>query len=209
MLKEWKNPRKYDKITVPANSKPELLFVKKKENIKMIQKRIPEKEIEELYERFQTPPHVIAHCREVTRVAYLIAEKLNQSGIYNLDLDLVRGAGLTHDVARTSDEHWNVGADALQGMGYEDEAKIVRQHMFHQFNPLDELNELDMICFGDRLVKEHDYVGIDMRFQYIMDKAKNRPGAVEQLQLRREEMRLLLSHIEKEIGISIDALCKK
>lgn len=207
MLKEWKNPRKYDKITVPANSKPELLFVK--ENIKMIQKRIPEKEIEELYERFQTPPHVIAHCREVTRVAYLIAEKMNRSGLSNLDLDLVRSAGLTHDVARTSDEHWNVGADALLGMGYEDEAKIVRQHMFHQFNQLDELNELDMICFGDRLVKEHDYVGIDKRFQYIMDKAKDRPGAVEQLLVRREEMRELLNHIEKEIGISIDALCKK
>ena len=117
--------------------------------------RLSEKEAERLYEKYQTPAHVIAHCREVTRVACGIAEQLNKHG-YHLDLDLIRGAGLAHDVARTSEEHWNVGAEILRELGYDDEANIVQQHMSYQFKPVDRLTETDMVCFGDRLVKEHD-----------------------------------------------------
>jgi len=170
--------------------------------------RISETEVKKLYEKFQTPAHVIAHCREVTRVACGIAEQLNLHG-YHLDTELVRGAGLAHDVARTSDEHWNVGADALRELGYDDEAEIVRHHMFYQFNPLQQLTETDMVCLGDRLVKEHDYVGVDERFQYIMDKAPDRPGVHERLIQRREEMRHLLNQIEEIIGVTMDALFKQ
>ena len=170
--------------------------------------RISENEIQQLYETYQTPEHVIAHCREVTRVAYGIAEQLNRHG-YHLDLELIRGAGLAHDVARTSDEHWNVGAEILLGLGYADEAEIVRNHMFYKFNPVDRLCENDMVCFGDRLVKEHDYVGVDERFAYIMAKAKDKPGAQERLIERREEMRSLLNQIEEIIGVTMDALFKQ
>ena len=65
-----------------------------------------------------------------------------------------------------------------------------------------------MVCLGDRLVKEHDYVGVDERFQYIMDKAPDRPDVQERLTRRREEMRSLLNQIEDMIGISMDALFK-
>ena len=170
--------------------------------------RLSEKEAERLYEKYQTPAHVIAHCREVTRVACGIAEQLNKHG-YHLDLDLIRGAGLAHDVARTSEEHWNVGAEILRELGYDDEANIVQQHMSYQFKPVDRLTETDMVCFGDRLVKEHDYVGVDERFRYIMDKAPKRPGIREHLIERREEMRSLLNQIENIIGVSMDALFKQ
>ena len=170
--------------------------------------RLSEKEAERLYEKYQTPAHVIAHCREVTRVACGIAEQLNKHG-YHLDLDLIRGAGLAHDVARTSEEHWNVGAEILRELGYDDEANIVQQHMSYQFKPVDRLTETDMVCFGDRLVKEHDYVGVDERFRYILDKAPKRPGIREHLIERREEMRSLLNQIENIIGVSMDALFKQ
>ena len=169
--------------------------------------RICLKDAERLYERCQTPPHVIAHCREVTRVACGIAEQLNLHG-YHLDVELVRGSGLVHDMARTCEEHWNVGARILRELGYEEEADIVEHHMFYQFNSLDRLTETDMVCLGDRLVKEHDYVGVDERFQYIMDKAPDRPDVQERLTRRREEMRSLLNQIEDMIGISMDALFK-
>lgn len=169
-------------------------------------KRISSHEIAQLYESFHTPEHVILHCREVTRVAVGLAEKLNEKGGYSLDVELIRGAGLAHDVARTQEEHWNAGAEILREKGYEDEAEIVRNHMFYSFNPVDRLNETDMVCLGDRLVKEHDYVGVDERFQYIMDKAPDRPGVREHLIERREEMRALLQQIESIIGITADEL---
>lgn len=170
-------------------------------------KRISTKEIEALYSQFHTPPHVIGHCRAVTEVALSIAEALNEHG-YHLDLELIRGAGLVHDVARTFDEHWNVGADALEALGYEDEAAIVREHMFYQFNPVDKLNETDMVCLGDRLVKEDHYVGVDERFQYIMDKAPKEKKIHDRLISKREEMRSLLKIVETIIGTSIDERLK-
>jgi len=162
-------------------------------------------EIEQLYVECSTPAHVILHCREVTKVAYGLAERLNRCG-YHMDLELIRGAGLAHDIARTCEEHWNVGADILLGKGYPQEADIVRHHMFYQFNPVDRLTETDMVCLGDRLVKEHTYVGVDERFQYIMDKAPDRPDIHARLIERREEMRHLLSQIEDKIGVTADAL---
>ena len=76
-------------------------------------RRISEDEVKKLYEEYSTPEHVRAHCRAVTDTAVKLAEALNKQG-YSLDLDLIRGAGLSHDVARTSEEHWKVGADALE-----------------------------------------------------------------------------------------------
>lgn len=170
--------------------------------------RISENEVHKLYEEYQTPAHVIAHCREVTRVACGIAEQLNRHG-YHLDVELIRGAGLAHDMARTSDEHWKVGAEILRGLGYEDEAEIVQHHMFYQFNPVEALNETDMVCLGDRLVKEHDYVGVDERFDYIIEKAPKRHGVKAHLIECREEMRHLLNQIEDIIGVTMDALFKQ
>lgn len=163
-------------------------------------------QVNHFYDLFNTPSHVKGHCKEVTRVAMTIAKALNHCG-YNLDTELIFGAGMCHDLARTSREHWNVGADFLVEKGYLQESEIVRAHMSHHFNPVDKLNETDMICLGDRLVCENAYVGIDKRFQYIMDKAPKRPGVKEHLIEQRELMRNLLRQIEQRIGVEIDALC--
>ena len=82
-----------------------------------MKKRITEEEVRKLYEKYGTPDHVKAHCRAVADTGVKLADSLNKHG-YNLDLDLIKGAGLAHDVARTGEEHWNVGADALEALGY-------------------------------------------------------------------------------------------
>lgn len=168
-------------------------------------RRITEKEIEKLYIKYKTPPHVISHCRAVTRVALGIAGALNEHG-YHLDLDLIRSAGLSHDIARTQEDHGGVCADILEQMGYHDEAAIVRVHMNYPLNPLESLNETDLVCLGDRLVKEDKYVGLDERFRYIMDKAPHSQEIQTHLTEHRERMRHLLQQIEELTGIQIDAL---
>ena len=92
-------------------------------------KRITKDEVNKLYLEYNTPAHVKAHCRAVAETALKLGETLNKHG-YSLDLSLIEGAGLAHDVARTSDEHWKIGADALDSLGYHDEADIIRVHMF-------------------------------------------------------------------------------
>ncbi|MBR5315990.1 MAG: HD domain-containing protein [Firmicutes bacterium] len=169
-------------------------------------KRISREECENLYKVHQTPAHVIGHCRAVAHVALEIGRKLNEHG-YDFDLELIEGAGLAHDVARVEEEHWNVGAKILRELGYDDEANIVEVHMHRHVYDYDTLSEMDLVCIGDRLVIEDQYVGLDKRFTYIIDKAKvNYPHRIWKIEENREKLRDLLHKIEDCMGQTIDSL---
>lgn len=172
----------------------------------VIKKRITREEVYRLYMKYATPDHVKAHCRAVAETALKLGEALNEHG-YSLDLALIEGAGLAHDVARTSEEHWKVGADALAALGYHDEADIIRVHMFYSpFNHVEKLNECDMVCLADRLVKEDKYVGLDERIEYILNKAPDKPEIVANIMARKAETEKLLSNIAGVIGQTVDSL---
>lgn len=169
-------------------------------------KRISEEEVKKLYMEYSTPNHVKAHCKAVAETAVKMAEALNKHG-YSLDFDLIKGAGLAHDVARTSDEHWKIGAEALEALGYKDEADIIRVHMFYSpFNQVEKLNECDMVCLADRLVKEDEYVGLDERIEYILKKAPDKPEIVASIMARKAETEELLADIADVIGQTVDSL---
>ncbi len=171
------------------------------------EKRITPEEVSRLYEEFHTPKNVIRHCRAVADCGMRIAKALNDCG-FHLDLDLILGAGLAHDAARTMDRHWDVVADKLAEMGYQAEADIVRVHMNPcDYNPLSKITETDIICLGDRLVKEDTYVGIDERFDYIIEKARQH-GILDfdTIIENKAKMQKLLDEIEAAIGRSIDSL---
>ena len=123
-----------------------------------------------------------------------------------MDLALVKGAGLAHDVARVQDRHWDVGAEILENLGYRDEAAIVRVHMNFDFHPFEKLNETDMVCLGDRLVKEDRYVGLDERIEYILAKAPEDPEVRKRILRKKADTKVLMEKIEDTIGQSIDSL---
>jgi len=169
-------------------------------------KRISEEEVKTLYEQFGTPAHVIGHCGAVSHVAVKLAEELKKHG-YSLDLDLVRGSGLAHDVARTSDEHGAVGAEALEALGYRDEADIVRDHMYYTIGTADKLTECDMVCLADKLVCEDKYVGLMPRMEYLIAKIPGHDPAREaRIRARWDILAQLIEDIEKIIGRSVDSL---
>lgn len=165
-------------------------------------------ECEELLEEYGTPAHVRNHCREVARTALLIASALNAKG-YDLDLELILAAGLLHDIARVEDRHWDVGADIMEKLGYEEESRIIRVHMrYSPFSPVDEVTETDMVCLGDRLVKEGTYVGLDSRIEYIIDKAKKngKEDAIPIILEKKEDTKRFLDEISDVIGMTVDEL---
>ena len=174
-------------------------------------KRLTEEVIFDLYREFETPENVIRHCAAVANVASTIAQALNDHG-YDLDIELIIGTGLTHDIARTKARHWDVMADKLEEMGYYEESILVRNHMTGTgYNDISNVNEMDMIWLGDRLVKEDTYVGIDERFEYIIEKAI-KMGAedhVKDILASKADMQRLLDQIEEVIGQSVDSLFKK
>ena len=159
---------------------------------------------------YNTPAHVIGHCKAVAETAYKIARELNKHG-YDLDLDLIMAAGLTHDIARVEDEHWNRGAEFMAERGWLDEAEIIRVHMHYSpFSPLKELNETDMICLADRTVLEDAYAGLDKRMDYVIEKATKagRLNAREIINAKKEITRQTIIGIENIIGITFDQLMK-
>ena len=173
-----------------------------------MRKHISEEEIFMLYLEYKTPDNVMRHCMAVANVALTIAEALNEHG-FDLNLELIRGAGLSHDAARVRARHWDVMADRLAEMGYPEESVIVRNHMSgNGYHDISEVSEMDMIWLGDRLVKEDEYVGIDERFEYIIEKARKMGAAdhVDDILKSKADMKRLMDQIEEVIGQSIDSL---
>lgn len=159
-----------------------------------------------LLKEYNTPPHVIRHCVKVTETALKIGIALNQKG-YNLDLGLIQGAGLIHDIARVEDKHWEIGAKIASDFGFYQEADIIKVHMSYSCDPdKEEIKEVDIICLSDRMVKEDQYVGLEMRMQYILDKFRENQEAIKYIREKIKDNKKMIRKIEKIIGTSLDSL---
>ena len=80
--------------------------------------------------------------------------------------------------------------------------------MFYpEFSPIDKANETDMVCLGDRLVKEDKYVGLDERIDYVINKA-GRNGAgeavINNILKKKQEAGEFIKGIERVTGRTID-----
>ena len=174
----------------------------------MEQKRLSDRECQELFEKYKTPARVIRHCRAVSRVAVTIAEALNQAG-FHFDISLVHSAGLIHDVCRTHPDHAKDGAVILRQLGYLNEAEIVGAHMRHILRHLKDMDELDMVCLADRLVKEDQYVGLDERIDYLIHKKGENPERTHLLLEGKKQIREIMDEVEEALGRTIDSLFYK
>lgn len=135
--------------------------------------------------------------------------KLHGNGFRPFDIELARAAGLIHDMARVEDRHWDVCADFCHNMGLYEEEQIVRVHMQYEFTTdAFHLTEADLVAFGDRLVTEDKYVGLDARMDYIIRKAERNGNfqARPKILKKKEETRKLLTEVEGRIGITLDEL---
>lgn len=163
---------------------------------------------EEYYKRFQTPAHVIAHCMAVSSVGVKIGKAINK-GLERkkLNIELIKYAGLLHDMMRTSENHGEVAADFLNDEGYEDIANVIRPHMHYELNSIENVDETDILCLADRLVMENIYVGLDKRFQYIIDKPGKTPERTAYLLTKKKETEIFIRDLEKIVKLGIDEIC--
>lgn len=157
----------------------------------------------------ETPDHVVRHCLAVTDVAIKIGAALNEHGA-TLDLGLIESAGLLHDIARVEKCHDEVGAEIVSEAGYTAEAEIIKKHMKHNFpNAVNALEEVDLVCLGDRMVNEDVYVGFDKRMRDVMARFSQNAEALEVIALRMNSAKMIIDDIEKKIGMTIDELIGK
>jgi len=159
-----------------------------------------------LLKQYNTPAHVIRHCVKVTETALKIGQALNEKGC-GLDLGLIQGAGLIHDIARVEEKHWEIGANIAAEHGYHMEAEIIRIHMFYECDPNKErISEADIICLADRMVKEDQYVGLETRMQYVLDKFRGNPEATARISERIGKNKLMIRRIEEILGAPVSSV---
>lgn len=175
-------------------------------------KRITKEEGIKLLKQYNTPEHVIGHCVAVTDTALNIAKAINKAG-KNLDLDMITGAAIIHDIARVESHHEIVGAEYADSIGLHDEANIIKQHMrYPGFNDIENVNEADIVCLSDRIVLEDSYAGLDARIDYIINKAVSHGASEEnvaEILEKKQETAAFIKDIEKLCGRDFDEICKK
>lgn len=170
-------------------------------------------ECERILCKFGTPSHVIEHCKAVCEVATAIGTRLNESNKIDskINIELLFYSAMLHDIARVHENHEEVGADYLQGLGYDDVATIVRQHtIYSKFNDISKISEIDILCIADRTTLEDEFVGIAKRMEYIKTKAEKmgRKEFLPQMDIVKLEMENYVKELENVMGITVDALIK-
>ena len=78
---------------------------------------------------------------------------------------------------------------------------------YPKYNEIENLDECDIICLADRIVKENKYVGLDERIEYIINKVpEGNPEIIERILLKKEETKDVLDKIAQIIGKTMDEL---
>jgi len=150
--------------------------------------------------RFKMPAHVIRHSEVVCALAVHLSQKLNQHG-YDLNLDLVRAAGLLHDITKRYSfnlplNHALTGAKLLKKLGYPQVAEIVGQHVrFSSFRPAGRISEVEIVNYADKRVVNDKITTLAGRLAYL----KDRYGRTEQDRIRLEKLMEQTFLLEKQI----------
>ncbi len=151
------------------------------------------------------PEPVWRHCRAVAEVALALAAGANRGGA-GLDLDLVRAAGLVHDIAKRRAEHAAAGAELLAALDYPRVAYAVGVHMDIETDPEQPLDEAQLVFLADKLIQGDRLAGLDERLARKMAKYGGDPRARAAIARRFETAGWIASKVERITGRSLEAL---
>ncbi|MDR2131732.1 MAG: TIGR03960 family B12-binding radical SAM protein [Clostridiales Family XIII bacterium] len=154
-----------------------------------------------------TPEHVIRHCLAVSDAADRMGAALIDAG-FALNLDLIVAAALLHDMARVEERHALIGAELLRKLGFESVADLVSRHMDHRFpDAIEELTEIDVVCLGDRMIRENVCVGFKARMEDVIARFAHDSNAVSRIKASMEKSAAFIGALEAKMGRSLEAVC--
>ena len=154
--------------------------------------------------------HVMEHCQAVSRVARALCEAFNeQCKATPLDVGLVLGAALTHDIGKGTKRHEEAGAELLKRHGFHAAADVVRIHFDTALGPDDALLEKDIVFLADKLVRCHRPVPLEERYLEKVKQYAHEPGAKQAILGRLERARALMARFDDEAGDSAERLARE
>jgi len=168
-----------------------------------------EAECEALWEIAGGTDHVRQHCRAVTQVAEALCAALKGRGASSLNIELVRGAALTHDIGKGTRRHEEAGAELLEAHGFRAAADIVRVHFDLSLPPDALITEREIVFLADKLVRCHHPVALEGRYTEKMTQYAHEPGAVEAITGRLERAKVMLARFDGELGGSAERIARE
>lgn len=167
-------------------------------------------ECAQLWEMAAGHHHIMEHCEAVSRVAEALCEALNaRNGEKPLDIDLVRGAALTHDIGKGTRRHEEAGAELLQEHGFHAAADIVLAH-FDLTLPSDApITEKEVVFLADKLVRCDRPIPLEGRYLEKMEMYADEPGAVPAIRGRLERARGVLARFDREMDVPAEQLAQE
>ena len=155
--------------------------------------------------------NIVAHCMQVCRVAMILTENLLAQG-FQLNIDLIRAAGLLHDITKTrsiktQENHAETGGQFLTERGFPEVGSIVRQHVrLDEYpNPLT-LGEAQIINYSDKRVLHEEIVPLDQRLDYILSKYAKIPEHRERTRWLWKKTREMEAEIFRSLPFAPDDL---
>jgi len=153
---------------------------------------------------YEVPPHIVAHCEKVARVATFLAEHLRARG-EPLNLPLVEASGLLHDLTKhwslkTGENHAHSAARVLRELGYPEVAAVVAQHIYlHPGPPGSPLREEEVVYYADKRVRHTEIVPLRERFEDLRVRYGRTISTLVRLYHLEELTRLLERRIFKKL----------
>ena len=171
-----------------------------------------EDKVFKLYKQYQTPAHVIEHCKKVAFVADKIAAEYERKGI-DVDSDAIYFAALLHDLLRAIDfpsnkkntdvDHSWAAYNLLNEMGESKIANMIKKHAFGAI--VDEDNkpftlEEKILNYADKRVLHDRIVSLKERFE----DGKKRYNPKNLQTERQQKIHDTYFDLEKELFAPID-----
>jgi CTP:molybdopterin cytidylyltransferase MocA len=170
---------------------------------------LPE-ECTQLWAMHSVHDHIVGHCRAVSRVAVALANGLNAAGHKPpLDIGLVQGAALTHDMGKGTKRHEEVGAEMLHGHGFHAAAEIVRAHFDTALAPGEPITEREIVFLADKLVRCDRPVPLKDRYLEKVEMYAHEPGAKEAILGRMERADGLRARFDREAGADAEQVARE
>lgn len=151
---------------------------------------------------------IIRHCQAVARLAVAIATALNAAGC-RLNLNLIRAAGLLHDVVKGRPAHAQRGAEILKDMGFPRVAEIVATHMDIEVTKAKPIDEREIVYLADKMTCG-DQISIDFkeRFEHKKHRYAAHPDSQQAIVRRLENAQTIQKRIETQLARPLARICE-
>jgi uncharacterized protein len=162
----------------------------------------------ELMETHGMLPNIREHSFRVTAVAVFLGEALTAAG-FDLLLPLVTVGALLHDLGKTPclgtlNNHAELGAGILEGLGYPQVAQVVREHVSLDGGIADPrpLREAEVVNYADKRVLHERVVTLADRFADLKVRYGRTPEALARIQATEIRSRALEEKIFTPLALT-------